>query len=218
MSAISSTDVWAVGNYQTSAGTFTLTEHWNGTSWSIVSSPNPSTTANDLYGVGGSSSSDVWAVGYYSSGQYTTHSLIEHWNGTAWSVVPDSDPPGSGGGLLSVAAVAANDVWAVGRFAATNGIIQSLVEHWDGSVWSVAASPSVFSSWYTLTAAVVSSVSTIDAVGYYMDDYGNYQTLAEHYNVFSPLGASGGSGSGSRPGHKLPCPKVVCAVGARNVR
>src|SRR4051812_21258836 len=45
-----------------------------------------------------------------------------------WSVVPD---PSVGGFLTSVAAVAANDVWAVGRFGSNPD--NTHTEHWDGS-------------------------------------------------------------------------------------
>jgi hypothetical protein len=35
------------------------------------------------------STSDVWAVGdYYCSNGYPSRTLIEHWDGTQWSVVP----------------------------------------------------------------------------------------------------------------------------------
>ena len=41
-----------------------LTEHWNGSNWSIVSSPSPGTyNGNELYGVAAISTNDVWAVG-----------------------------------------------------------------------------------------------------------------------------------------------------------
>ena len=43
VTAISATDVWAVGDFQTSTGSGTvfqtLTEHWDGTAWSIVPQP-----------------------------------------------------------------------------------------------------------------------------------------------------------------------------------
>src|ERR1700693_3995832 len=87
-SAINANDVWAVGN-STSTTHFdkTLAEHWNGTSWTVVSTPNASAFHNDLTGVSAISSNDVWAVGTYqidSSGNLQT--FAEHWNGTIWSL------------------------------------------------------------------------------------------------------------------------------------
>ncbi len=45
VTVVSSNDVWTVDHY---GATFyqTLTEHWNGTSWSIISSPNPGTSSD----------------------------------------------------------------------------------------------------------------------------------------------------------------------------
>jgi len=68
--------------------------------------------------------------------------LIEHWNGSTWSIVP-SPNAGDGGELKAVAAVSASDVWAVGNsLGPGNGVKKTLVEHWDGSAWSVVPSPS----------------------------------------------------------------------------
>ena len=62
MAAISATDVWAVGEQNLNQ---TVTEHWNGTAWSVV--PSPSVTAGGvqdfLSSVSAIGSSDVWAVG-----------------------------------------------------------------------------------------------------------------------------------------------------------
>src|SRR5260370_39163483 len=53
VAARNSTDAWAVGYYVPVAGkTNTLTQHWDGTSWSIVSSPSSTYTNTYLTGVG----------------------------------------------------------------------------------------------------------------------------------------------------------------------
>jgi hypothetical protein len=56
-----------VGNYVSSGGhAQTLTEAWNGSTWSLVNSPNSSSTqANLLSGVSCTSSSFCFAVGNY---------------------------------------------------------------------------------------------------------------------------------------------------------
>src|SRR6266496_1480047 len=72
---------------------YTLTEHWNGSSWAIVSSPNPpGPPADGLAGVACTSASDCTAVG--AGGRLTppgsadgASTLVEHWNGSAWSLV-----------------------------------------------------------------------------------------------------------------------------------
>ena len=90
--AKSPTDVWAVGksvNAASPSSATTLTEHWNGTTWSIVPSPSPSTGAS-LTGVTTSNASNsVWAVGVdQPSGSTTAQTLTLNWNGTAWVTVP----------------------------------------------------------------------------------------------------------------------------------
>src|SRR5207248_429741 len=110
----------------------TLVEHWDGSSWSVVSSPNPDPSFDSLHAVAAISSNNVWAVGTTGN---PTQNLIEHWNGTAWSLVSSPDP-NNGNQLLAVAVIAANDIWAVGVTFPTS-VAQTLTEHWNGSVWSV---------------------------------------------------------------------------------
>jgi hypothetical protein len=112
--AIATNDIWAVGGIFTSSGQQTLAEHFDGTSWSVV--PTPSPTSNSFFsGVAAAASKDVWAVG---------NSLIEHWNGSSWSVVPSP----TGTRLNGVAAPASNNAWAVG-YETNSG--NAVVEHWD---------------------------------------------------------------------------------------
>ncbi len=44
--------------------------------------------------------------------------------------------------LNGVAAVSANDMWAVGDYESSGSLLQTLTEHWNGTVWSVVPSPS----------------------------------------------------------------------------
>lgn len=142
VSALAENDVWAVGaSFDTNRLTsVTLVEHWNGTRWSVIPSPNPSATQNALNAVAAVSASDVWAVGFAATGANPI--LIEHWDGVAWSVV--SNPPSSKPitDLTGIAAIAANDVWAVGV-----GTVEdeegTATLHWDGAAWSVIPSPNV---------------------------------------------------------------------------
>lgn len=61
-----------------------------------------------------------------------------HWDGAKWSIV---ESPGFGNKYISfsdVAALSANDVWAVGYETDNNG---PLIGHWDGAKWSIVKSP-----------------------------------------------------------------------------
>jgi hypothetical protein len=76
----------------------TLTEHWNGSAWSIISSPNPAgATSSALQGAAAvpheadDEDGGVWAVGgdTLNGASFT---LIEHWNGVKWRIVLSPTP------------------------------------------------------------------------------------------------------------------------------
>ena len=123
VAAVSATNVWAVGYYVNTTGvTQTLTEHWNGTSWSVVKSPSPG-SGDDLRGVAAVSAHDVWAVGSDNNSNNVFQTLTEQWNGKQWSVVKSPSPGSFNTQLLAVAATSAHDVWAVGH-ADSNTLIE----------------------------------------------------------------------------------------------
>ncbi len=64
--ALGSRNVWAVGNsLDSNAVIFSnLVEHWDGTSWQIVPSPNVNRRDNALFSLSAVSPHDIWAVGY----------------------------------------------------------------------------------------------------------------------------------------------------------
>jgi hypothetical protein len=66
----------------------------------------------------------------------------------------------------TVAALASDNVWAVGQnYGAADGP-ETLVEHWDGGQWSIVASPNPSGRTAYLTAVAAVSSSDIWAVGY----------------------------------------------------
>jgi hypothetical protein len=73
---------------------------------------------------------DAWAVGrMQQNGQWFT--LVEHWDGREWTVVPSGTQ--SGGILNSIAAASPDDIWAVGTASVPNTVVTL---QWDGSTWS----------------------------------------------------------------------------------
>lgn len=54
--------------------------------WHLVPSPNGN-GSSVLRAVAEVSATDIWAVGIYSNNDFTSQTLTEHWNGSAWSVV-----------------------------------------------------------------------------------------------------------------------------------
>lgn len=93
--------------------------------WSVVASPSGS-ASGALDAVAAVSASNVWAVGGADGSP-----LIEHWNGSSWTIA--SAAPVTDGYLSFVSAPAANDVWAAGG---QDGYAP-LIEHYDGQSWSV---------------------------------------------------------------------------------
>lgn len=117
-----------------------LSMRWDGASWQIVPGQG-----ENLTGVAVISANDVWTVGTQREGMpepYQYRTLIEHWNGTAWSVVPSPNPGSQAYGLDSVVALASNDVWAVGTYLGTNARLP-LIEHWNGDAWSIVTGPAL---------------------------------------------------------------------------
>jgi hypothetical protein len=98
--------------------------------------------------------------------------------GGGWQVVPAPDGGSYTNNLYSVAALAANDVWAVGeQYSYSFGSYVPMIEHWNGSAWSV-----VPASQYGVSLRGVAAIAPDDvwAVGW----LGGYSTspLAEHWN------------------------------------
>jgi hypothetical protein len=114
--AIASGDVWAVGDYGGTRAVQTLTEHWDGTRWHVSFSPNFGRANSFLRGVAAVSSADVWAVGNGIDSHFVDHTLIEQWDGTAWSLVSSPNVGTDRNDLYAVAALPDGETWAVGAY------------------------------------------------------------------------------------------------------
>jgi hypothetical protein len=171
----------AVGDAFTDGADQTLIESWNGSAWSIVPSPNTSSTqANDLGGVSCSSPSACTAVGQYTLSGDFSQTLIESWNGLAWSIVPSPNTSSAQANLLaSVSCSGLSACTASGSYVPSNGINQTLIESWNGLAWSIVPSPNTSSTQADdLGGVSCSSPSACTAVGSYF----NSQTLIESWN------------------------------------
>ncbi len=181
VSAVSSRDVWAVGlNNSPRNTTDTFIEHWNGTQWQIVSSPNGGPQSNYLTSVIGISHNDAWAAGNYVDGQNNSQSLIEHWNGHSWTLSQHAAPALSS--LQSISAVSKNDIWAAGHFTDKQNAQEAFIEHWNGHSWSLASIPDPLHS-YLFAIASLSS-RDVWAVGYSFTSspQASSSPLTEHWN------------------------------------
>jgi hypothetical protein len=126
-----------------------------------------------LNSVAGISAKDVWAVG---SSCYSFDAIIEHWNGTAWSMVAGASPAKDGGGatasLYGVAAISPSNVWAVGYSG--SGGLQTMIEHWNGSSWQVSSGGGV--------SGYLSSVSATGPNDVWASGGTNNGNLIEHWD------------------------------------
>jgi hypothetical protein len=176
-------ECWAVGQTVTGLGRGeTLVEEWDGVAWSIVSSPN-SGGWNDLRGVTCASHGDCWAVGNHS-GVTNDQTLIEHWNGSVWAIV--SSPNTStmqNNYLIAVACASKSDCSAVGYYANGNFVYQTLIEQWDGNLWTIVSSPNPSGAQESyLLGVTYASAAQRWAAGYYASG-GPPQTLVETFQA-----------------------------------
>ena len=187
--ALSATNAWAVGfNNNPNGPQFaenTLIEHFNGQSWQIVPSPNTSLPQNELRAVAGSSATDIWAVGTaLDPATSPAKTLILHFNGSSWTIVPSPSPDTSNNTLLAVAAISPTNAYAAGYHQALptntnpNPKSETLILHWDGTSWTQVASPNPnLASGFNNQLLGMTAVSTTDiwAVGF----SGNFQAFFE---------------------------------------
>ncbi len=182
ITVISANNIWAVGD--DGGPTKTLIEHFDGSSWKVVLSPNHQTGSssyNELSAVSAVSASDIYAVGYYSTSTNTNQTLIEHYNGSKWSIIASPNVGTTHDYLSGVAAVSANNVYAVGNSFTFDSQGQALIEHFDGSTWSIVQSPSP-GTLTGLTSIAEASASSIYAVGYSFTGTATINSVIEYYN------------------------------------
>ena len=127
-----------------------LIEQWNGAAWTLSPGAVTGRAFDQLTNVQCLAADDCWAVGNAGPGQQLANflpifpgavgdqGLIEHWNGSTWSLTPSVTEPSPNGGYLNgLACVNASDCWASGATTDDTGAASGLlVQHWDGSTWS----------------------------------------------------------------------------------
>jgi hypothetical protein len=162
VAGLSATDVWAVGESQTSSQQ-TLVEHFNGTSWKIVPSAVQG-AYNYVRGLAVRTTGDAWLVGDWQAPAptYAEHPLIQHWNGTTWTAVnsPVGEP-------WAVAALSSADAWLVGNQPSGSYNYAALIEHWNGSSWGVVQPPSIGAGDNELNGLAALASGLLWAVGNY---------------------------------------------------
>jgi Phosphoesterase family len=195
--AASAGRAWAVGVRLDSAFQDRgLVEAWDGAKWSIVNVPQPGSQRDIFFGASAASPADVWAVGDQEGANGKFETLVEHFDGTKWSVVPSANPGSTGNHLYGVRAVGPDDVWAVGQQLGTTNPDHTLVEHWNGSKWSVVPSAGSGSASGMLFGVTVGDAG-VWAVGETDDQTAGARPLIQRFDggafVNVPVPASAGS-------------------------
>ena len=112
--------------------------------------------------------SSTWcmAVGAYSTASGTESTLVEHWNGSAWTILPSPSPGRGLHWLAGVSCVSASQCMAVGYYDdGPRTFSQTLILSWNGVEWSVVTSPSTGDTTDLLFGVSCASASSCVAVG-----------------------------------------------------
>jgi hypothetical protein len=153
-----SSDVWAVGHSDSisAVSSTTLILRWDGSRWRRIASPNQGSGDDQsfLTGVVAISPTDAWAVGSFRTiDPADAQALTFHWNGTAWTSVPNS----CGTTLREVFAVSATNVWAVGGGSTCR---------WNGTTWTrIPAAPPITQGFLDLQDVTGTGANNLWAVG-----------------------------------------------------
>jgi hypothetical protein len=172
VSCVSASFCMAVGDADNGSGTDTLAEMWNGAAWTITASPDlPASPGDELTGVSCLSEQFCMASGYAYNGSHDV-TLIEQWDGAAWSIVSSPDTTASDPNLLrAISCTTTTSCVAVGT-ASSNSTFQTLIETWQGpgAGWTITPSPDS-------SAGQANQLSGVSCAG------GGFCMAIGHYNV-----------------------------------
>jgi hypothetical protein len=175
----------AVGTNDATGPDQTFVESYNGAVWSIEPSANDGTAANVLQAVACSSAAKCTAVGEFVNnvGKSTQaeNTLIERWNGSAWTRVASTNPKAAGDILDGVSCPDATHCVATGSsFDGTTHF--DLAESWFGGAWSATAVPSPGAHTSVLSGVSCTTYVNCQAAGFDDNGSGTLQTLdLTHY-------------------------------------
>lgn len=145
--------------------------------WQAAPSANGGGDFNSLNGLALVAPNDGWAVGQSRENYNYARTLMEHWDGTRWSIVPSPNPgTGVSNWLEDVAAVTSDDVWAVGHIGEWDLNSQVLILRWDGTAWSQMLVPILGE----LDSVAAASADDVWAVGYQIGS--SNQALTIHWD------------------------------------
>jgi hypothetical protein len=177
----STTSCFAVGDWVSGAGSRSLIERWNGTTWSVQSNPKPpSGSPSDLSAVACPSTTSCFAVGsYLGSGSIRT--FVQRWNGTSWAnQTSPNEASAFFNDLVGVACPSASLCFAVGLSRDVGGA-NALLIRWNGTSWtrlSLANPPQAIAS--VLRGVSCASTTSCFATGWYTTALSRYPMIKRY--------------------------------------
>lgn len=162
------------------ANQIAIAASWNGERWtSQQTAAVRGAAAAVLDAVSCVAANACTAVGYELKGSGAAVPLVEHWNGSTWSVQPS--PAGRGGSLAGISCAGASACTAVGATSNAAGWTVALAEQWDGTAWMIVPTPGIAGAPYTVLSAVsCSAAAACTAVG--STSAPGFGTVAERWN------------------------------------
>jgi hypothetical protein len=167
---------WAVGySYDNNVAAYrTMTQRFNGTSWTTVASPNGSATGyNQLTKVDATSASNIWAIGYDSA----SGGLVLRYNGSSWTRLPAPATVA----LRGIDVVSPTEAWVAGYSGS-----QATVTHWKNGRWTTRFTlPAVGRHLSVFEGISVDAAGHVTAVGWDRDYNASgrpVSSLVVHFN------------------------------------
>jgi hypothetical protein len=182
----------AVGWYWNSSDVLvTLSEVWNGTSWTIAATPNPTPRHGSAFlldGVSCTAPDACRAVGDWEGfdrAGAVGAPFAEVWNGAVWKLQSMPNPKGYGGGIPNgISCSGSRGCVAIGHHDNVHGVSVPLAERWDGRAWAIRPlpNPAQASDSY-LNGVSCSAAHACTGVGYYYESLaGRNVALAERWD------------------------------------
>jgi hypothetical protein len=173
VSCTTATFCQAVGQYNDSSGSsLSLGATWNGTSWAVQTTPNPTGASfTSLKAVSCAAVAACEAAGEFQLSTPNLMALAESWSGSSWQLQHAIRPAGAASNVLnSVSCVSSVFCEAVGSHPdGSDGAADALAEVWNGTAWKIqdAANPAQASNGIRMNLTGVSCVSVTfcEAVG-----------------------------------------------------
>lgn len=186
----SDTDGWQTGPAVNAHGPAAapVVERWHDGRWTVTPTAilDIGTESGGFAGFGvvkAISPNDAWLIGEESPGGATVSPLIEHWDGTQWSVVPNPASALNNATLAALTVIAPNDIWAVGQDDSSGNPLP-LALHWNGTSWQQTQVPAGNGGIAELTAVSAAGPNDVWAVGAQLLQAGSdlAAPLAEHWD------------------------------------